>query len=255
MTRNERPSIHLSIVAVRRPELLSETLASYREHVFPQIEIASVRANIDPIFGPPEAGDQTEAVLRDGFPEAQINRPAEPGLGKAISHLWSNAPDGHVLHIEDDWAVAHTPDMARAAGWLTQERRTAAVSFLAENHGRKGRRDFSEITEERRVFGMIPRKIRIPRFNTTPGLFEGAFMRGYAARLDIEKCPEKQSRGSWNPNLKAYTDAYRCRFLKTADGGPLLRELGRDWRSEREIRKTDVDGYAVYTYHLEDDAR
>lgn len=235
----------ITLTAVRRPDVLERTLASFNAHLYPGWPEGPVYVNLDPAMGDNEAQSKTLAVLNEYFPEARVYTPQAAGFGAAVKRLWQAVPDGPVLHFEDDWRCVAQIDLQAALGFLDET--TRMVSFLTAHHGRKGARAFSETQMKTRHFwGLIKRRQTVPLFNTGPALADGAFLRACAARLNPDLDPEKQMRRPLNPELNDWLDGYKCQFLKTPEGGHLLEDSGRDWRADKGIEKTVAGGRSTW---------
>ena len=236
----------ITLTAVRRPDLLDETLASFAAALRPGFPVGPVFVNLDPIMGDDRAHAECRDVVKSYFPEARVFEPETAHFGAAVMRLWTRVPDGPVLHLEDDWTCLHEIDLEMARGHLNG--RTTMVSFRNNHHGRKGERTYSETT--RRVahaWGLIRRKRRVPLFNTGPALADGSFLRACASRMDATLDPEKQMRRPMNADLNDWLEGYRCRFLKAPDGGLLLTDEGRDWRATRGVDKHVAEGKSVWS--------
>ncbi|MHA6345001.1 glycosyltransferase family 2 protein [Roseivivax sp. CAU 1761] len=244
------PRIGLTVVAARRPDLLRRTLDSFAERLFARVDLAWVRVNVDPIFGDAAAGEAVRALLAERFPGARVTCPESPGFGAAVKRLWTDLPDGPFLHLEDDWIANEPIDAPRALSWLDAE--IKAVSLLSETHGPKGRGAFSEGLHKTKVFGITLRRTVVPRFGLSPSFFDGAFARHCAALMDPALDPEKQMRRPYNKAMTDHVERYRCRFLKAADGGPLVTDIGRDWQAERGIVKSVAEGTSTWTQNGRD---
>ncbi|MEM8538942.1 MAG: hypothetical protein AAGF56_13905, partial [Pseudomonadota bacterium] len=176
--------LSLCIVAGRRPELLARTLASFHEHLFQFNEIDRVRVNIDPIFGTLEDAEKCKEVVTDHFGSVALNSPEEPGFAKAVQWLWQDAPDGLVLHLEDDWICKERIDTEVVAAWMMTSVRS--VQLLSATQGKKGMKEYSESRYRARYFGMrIGRRQIIPSFGTSPGFFPGEFIRKLAPHFNV----------------------------------------------------------------------
>ncbi|AJE47301.1 glycosyltransferase family 2 protein [Celeribacter indicus] len=238
--------IDLCLVACRRPDLLRVTLASFRDNLLRQAPLRQAYVNIDPFMG--DACQEAEAVeiVRDHFPEAVIFTPERPGFCEAVKRVWSHTTAPAVLHLEDDWVLEEPVDPCMLLARLDE--RTRAVSFLSQEHGSRGMRAFSEARTRRRILGVPYRRCLETRFNTSPGLFDGAFLRRAAEMLDPELDPEKQMRRSGgNRGLYDMCQSFRCAFHKAGDGSPIVRDIGRDWRDRRGIKKVLSGGRSQWT--------
>ena len=243
-----KPVFHgaVTLTAVRRPDLLARTLASFAEALRQGFPVGPVFVNLDPVMGDARAQTECRDVVRAHFPEAKIFEPETASFGAAVIRLWTHVPDGPVLHLEDDWTCLHEIDLDAARHFL--EGKTTMVCFRNNHHGRKGERVYSETRHRYPVlWGLMHRKRRVPLFNTGPALADGSFLRACALRMDATLDPEKQMRRPMNSELNDWLERYRCRFLKAPDGGLLLTDDGREWRAARGLDKHVADGRSVWS--------
>ncbi|MBS0565159.1 MAG: hypothetical protein JSR87_12005 [Proteobacteria bacterium] len=233
----------LVLICGRRPELLARTLESFGEKVFAYFTFGAVIANIDPFCGTDAEGGECERLIRARFPQAQVFRPEVPGFAAAVIRTWAATRAEMVLHLEDDWLAIETLEPARIEAALQGE-----VKALTLMSATKNTRNQQFQTSRRRVRHAdgSEEDIFVNAFSTSPGFFEGDFLRRSAALMLPEFDPEKQFFRSLNPALETYAMQYRCRFLFGREGPFLVQDIGRDWRDARRIGKWLVKGQSVW---------
>lgn len=238
--------LSICLVAGRRPDLLKRTLGSFAEMLFDDNRIGSVRVNIDPIFGDKDDELACCEIVKQHFPDADIRTPEQPGFCAAVKWLWSGVPDGLILHLEDDWICLQKIDTAVVQDWMTTSVRS--VQLLSENHGAKGHKEYSESRIRKKILGIkFGQGHVIPRFGTSPGFFDGKFMRNCARYLNEDLDPEKQMRPNINPMLFNQMESFRVKFYKSSTDGPIIVDIGRSWRDERKIDKiVTLDGRSLW---------
>lgn len=242
----ELPSIDICLVACRRPQLLKETLQSFSENLLHQMNIGKVYVNLDPFMGNQADEEEAIRVIKRFFPSAIIFTPEQPDFCAAVKRVWGSSSASIVLHLEDDWRLEQRVNPNALLSKL--QGRTKAVSFLAELHGARGSAKFSEARARKKIFGITYRRYTEARFNTSPTLFDGKFLRKIAMSLDILRDPEKQLRqDGGNPCLHDFCQLYKCVFFKTDAGGPIITDIGREWRDLRGIEKILEDGQSYWT--------
>ena len=231
----QRPTLHLSLVSGRRPDLLDRTLASFSRNLFPGFEIGEVLVNIDPFAGDVDSHAACREVLDRFLPDATVFEPASASFGAAVKRLWSALPDGVVFHLEDDWLLQEPLPPERVLPLLTGS--TKAVVPLSEEHGWDGRSPFRTQVLKTRVLGVTVWRRRRGSFGTSPRFMEGSFARTVASLIDSRHDPEKQMRRDYNRELARFLRPYRSRLLPAEDGAPLIVDIGRQWREVRGISK------------------
>lgn len=232
------------MVATRRPDLIARTLESFSKNVFANFDVQAFRLNLDPAFG--TVADETLCVdiVRQHFPKADITIPDAPGFGAAVKRLWAGAHDGLMLHLEDDWLV-NEPITPATVNRLVAEG-YSAVAPLSRYHPVHPGIDYICKIKKKRILGIPMRTTVIPKLGTSPKFILGSYARAVAGMLDPALDPEKQMTNRLNPELEDFIARRKCHLLRTAAGGPLIEDIGRDWRDARKIEKVVVDGRSIW---------
>lgn len=241
------PGIDLCIVSGRRPELLAQTLDSFRSKVFDRLGINHVYVNLDAIFGSEDDHAQCLSVIRRFDEAATIFQPERPGFGAAVKRLWAATASDYVLHLEDDWVALRTIGKEVLAPF--DDPRVMQVSFHTadQNWDIARRGHIHERNEYARLLGMkIPLFRSFPKFTTSPSISRGPFLRHCAGLMDISRDPEKQFYSGVNMPLERYVAPYR-NYIYSPDQTPVIRDMGREWRERRHISKTISDATSTWT--------
>ncbi|WP_245298478.1 hypothetical protein [Sinorhizobium sp. A49] len=240
------PRIDLCIVATRRPELLAQTLASFRERVLNQLDMGSAYLNLDPVFGSPEDHAACIQIVRDHFPDAVIFEPEQPGFCAAVARVWSASTSEYVFHLEDDWISLR--EMGQELLEPFADPSIMQVSFHTADQNwdiaRKGH--FHQRNEYARLLGIkIPLFRTFPKFTTSPSILRGNFARHCAGLMDLTRDPEKQFYSGVNPAMEAYVAGYR-NYIFSPEAKPVIRDMGREWREQRNIRKVITNSTSTW---------
>ncbi|WP_457585454.1 hypothetical protein [Ensifer canadensis] len=238
--------IDLCIVATRRPELLAQTLASFRERVLNQLDMGSAYLNLDPVFGSPEDHAACIQIVRDHFPDAVIFEPEQPGFCAAVARVWSASTSEYVFHLEDDWISLR--EMGQELLEPFADPSIMQVSFHTADQNwdiaRKGH--FHQRNEYARLLGIkIPLFRTFPKFTTSPSILRGNFARHCAGLMDLTRDPEKQFYSGVNPAMEAYVAGYR-NYIFSPEAKPVIRDMGREWREQRNIRKVITNSTSTW---------
>ncbi|MDT0681903.1 hypothetical protein RM543_04335 [Roseicyclus sp. F158] len=229
--------LEIVIVSGRRPALLERTLASFDARLFRHFDISRVSANLD-AFGGDEADHAAcRKILTSAFPDIVLHEPQTPGFCAAVQRLWAGTTGSAVFHLEDDWLLDEDVRPADIAG--LGRGNVAAMLLLSEHIDWTGpSHDLVSRKVRTRLFGLPIRTETRPIFGTSPGFFTGAFVREVAARMNTGLDPEKQMRGrKKNPALSEFVKPLRCQVLPGRDDRPIIRDIGRQWRDERQLEK------------------
>ncbi|OCP36445.1 glycosyltransferase family 2 protein [Ensifer sp. LC163] len=240
------PRIDLCIVATRRPELLAQTLASFRGKVLSHLAMGSAYLNLDPVFGSPEDHAACVEIVRGRFPDAVIFEPEQPGFCAAVARVWSASTSDYVFHLEDDWISLR--DMGEELLAPFADPSIMQVSFHTADQNwdiaRKGH--FHQRNEYARLLGIkIPLFRTFPKFTTSPSILRGSFARHCAGLMDLTRDPEKQFYSGVNPAMEAYVAGYR-NYIFSPEAKPVIRDMGREWREQRNIRKVITNSTSTW---------
>jgi hypothetical protein len=240
------PSLDLTLVAARRPDLLEATLASFAERVFVHLPPTRVLVNLDPIFGDEADHRATLEVVRARFPDAMIFEPETPGFGAAVKRLWAATTGDYVFHLEDDWVALRDLGEEVLAHFADPCIRQVSFHTADQNRdiARKGhlhrRKDYW------RVLGLkVPTFRSFPKFTTSPSILKGDFARAAAALMDPARDPEKQFYSDVNLPLEDLARPFD-NYIFSPEAKPVIRDTGREWRDARQIRKTITNATSVW---------
>ncbi len=229
-----KPEIDVALVAGCRPDVLGRTLASFSERLFRHFSVRTLFANIDPIWGDASEGDECEALLRQTFERVAINRPAKPGFGQAVKTVWQQTGELPVFHLEDDWIALEdiTPAMI-----LPLMLKDVGMIAPAQRARKPQESEYAIRTQKVKFLGVTIKRKMFNGYGTSPRFIAAGLANRFGALLNPRLDPEKQILHGLNKPLVALQSPFRCRMLWGAEGGPLIEDIGRDWREARRIRK------------------
>jgi hypothetical protein len=233
----------VTLIAGRREALLARTLESFGKDVFPHFRVRRMIANIDPFMGDAAEGDRCEALIRQRFPEATIFRPEVPEFASAVIRVWSATNAPRVLHLEDDWIALEPITAERVETFF--RRKVSAVTFL---NAAKKTRGLRHQTVRRVVKDgdQVVEEVSVNAFSTSPGVFEGDFLREAARLMKPGLDPEKQFFDQTNPALEEYALPRRCLFMPGEKSALLIEDIGREARKKAGLMKLYREGSSVW---------
>ena len=233
----------ITLIAGHREALLERTLESFARDVFPNFPIRRLIANLDPFMGDRAEGDRCEALIRRHFPDGLIFRPETPDFASAVIRTWSATTAPRVLHLEDDWLALEPFGPDRIEPLFEPD--VGAVTFMCLT---KHTRGLAHQTSRRVVKQgrRIVEDTLVNAFSTSPGVFEGNFLREAARRMKPGLDPEKQFFRQINPELEAHALPRRCIFLRGTTRRELIVDIGREARAAQGLVKLYENGASVW---------
>lgn len=236
--------IDVTLVSGRRPDLLERTLASFDQNLFRNFSIRNFIANIDPFAGDDSAHASCRETINRFFPNATLIEPKQASFGMAVKKTWSTSSAGIVLHLEDDWVLEEPVHPEQVGAKLVAD--VKALQLASMEMGLTDATLFMQRSKRIRFLGIpVGRKV-VNIFGTSPGFWEGSLARAAAVLIDPALDPEKQMRPPYNHRLFTLLNQYRCGVLRASTGGPLITDIGREWRDQRNLIKTVKDGVSVW---------
>jgi hypothetical protein len=233
----------VTLIAGRREALLTRTLESFTRDVFPNFRVRRLIANIDPFMGDAAEGDRCETLIRRYFPDALVFRPETPDFASAVIRTWSATTAPRVLHLEDDWLALEPIGPDRIEPLFEPD--VGAVTFVSIT---KHTRRLPHQTARRVVWKgrKIVKDFLVNAFSTSPGVFDGDFLRESARRMQPGLDPEKQFFRRINPTLEEHALPKRCMFLRGTTRSELIRDIGREARAAQGLVKVYENGASIW---------
>ncbi|MFK7902039.1 MAG: hypothetical protein AB8B49_04265, partial [Nitratireductor sp.] len=232
--------------------LLEKTLSSFQEKVFQNFDVNEVFINIDPFFVKDSKifkkanaevdaeRDKVEAIARKYFKEITVFRPQVANFTAAEKRLWQHTKAECVLLLEDDWIALDeiTPDMV-FQNFDDQVR--SVIPLHVEKHVRGSQKYFFPRLRKKWYHLKKSENREKPYFSTSPSFWDGKFLRQCAELMDVNFDPEKQFYSGVNPKLEAYVKPFKAKFLRAADDGLLVQDIGRKWQKQSGIEKVIIE--------------
>lgn len=172
-----------------------------------------------------------------------IFRPETPDFASAVIRAWSATTAPRVLHLEDDWIALEPIGPERIEPLFEPD--VGAVAFMSVNKHTRGltHQTSRRVVKQGRT---IVEDFLVNAFSTSPGVFEGEFLREAARRMKPGLDPEKQFFRQINPELEAHALPWRCMFLRGTTRRELIADIGREARAEVGLVKVYENGASVW---------
>jgi len=243
------PTVDICLISGARPELLSQTLDSFQSGLIRKLTVSKCIANIDLFGGDESQRQQCLALVLRHFRQAEVLTPPAPHFTAAVKRVWEKTSQSIVLHLEDDWLLKEDVEPEALVSKLNEK--TRAVKFLFKEKNKDLQRDgkFDIDWIRRKFLGITWQKKAYNRHGTSPGFFDGDFIREWAARMDLSLDPEKQAKPPFNPYLFEYVSRYRSELVAGPTQSELIVDIGRAWRSDHGVTKQTVGGRSEWSTH------
>lgn len=213
--------IDFTSTAMRRPEILGRTLASFVSNLH-GVDWKGSRLflNVDPL---PIQGNSW-AVVRtaEGASGTVIPHfPTEPNFPAAVKWCWSQPTTEYFFHLEDDWILDTPVDIGDLISRLEKDPCLSCVNLRAYNFSHP-----------------------LDRICLSPGLHRTAHAKVMAGRMTTDYNPEKQLRptlweGKPNPGGGKAEGFYGMQFPDAR----VVYDIGREWLSEHGGGYVRKDGF------------
>ena len=238
--------LQIGLVSTRRPDLLEITLSSFTRNLFNNFQITHCFANIDPAFGDKDAHQLARECINDYLPNVIIREPAEASFGGAVKWVWGQFKSGLALHLEDDWELLQNVEPNDVYDKLQPG--YSAVTLCGNHHKWYKRRPYVWVGAKQDRFPYIGHQ-KLPFLGTAPKFIDADFANTISHMLDPELDPEKQMLPSINPAFMELFRENKCSILDKSGYRPhgVMRDLGRDWRSQRGIKKLVINGKSEWS--------
>jgi hypothetical protein len=245
------PPIDVCLISGSRPELLRSTLLSFHSQLIKNLEVKKCIANVDLFGGDERSRGECINLIRSYFPNVEIFTPRVPNLTVAVKSVWEGTTERVVLHLEDDWILLEDCSPERFISALDDK--TKAVKFYFKEKSRVLELDqqFDIDWIRKKFLGITISKKPYNRHGTSPGFFDGDFLREWAKKMDLNYDPEKQAKPPWNPTLFEYVSQYRSKFILGTKEAELICDLGREWREGKRLTKRVVNGRSEWKKETE----
>jgi len=229
--------VDITMTAVLRPSLLSETLQTILKHVCKdQIDRFRLIINVDPIG---EDIDPTRIIkiAQKNFSDVIYNIADTPSFPHAVKWVWSQATAPFIFHWEDDVDILHPIDIDDMIGILKRHTDISSLRlYKAATPNRKSFRTFACMWDYNKQGFFVARDWR-KQFGLNPILIKREFVKEAVTRMVDHTNPEKQFRESqkyMRPLIKKWKYA-----LYTRLGSPRMIDgrKGQRWKNAMKLDK------------------
>jgi len=229
--------VDITITAVRRPELLSKTLESFKRLLFKDKVETQVILNVDPVGNAENSEIVFETALRY-FPEVTWRNSPVSNFAKAFRWVWENTTSDLVFHLEDDWELIREVDFEELVGILNRHDDLASIRLPAFYSGAESMKNWNKFFPWNGEFYECPKDlVRAVGFCGHPSLIRGEFVRNTAKFLNVNSNPEKQFHYV-NGDIVREVLKWRFGVFGKPLKPPYIRDIGRRWMVQNGFRKS-----------------
>ena len=228
------------MTATCRPELVDQTLRSFRKGLLGSDPTHRLIVNIDPV--PEAAPDGVCRVLKEYFgANTEIRRPASPSFPGALKWCWSQVTTEYFLNLEDDWELLVDLDLNDMLmvmdehPWLATLRlpkgQTAETECVQSGSPREPRYLWNG-----RFFQCPAGRTGKNGYYGSPSLIRNYWAQQVWPLLQDHASPEKQLRRlkeAKNPAVWCWEHG----VYSVPNTPAVIQDIGTQWRRDRGIRK------------------
>ena len=199
MKNISKDRIDITMTAVLRPSILSETLLKIKQHVCRgEEERYRLIINVDPI------GENVEPikvvkVAKKNFNNVIFNIPKKPSFPKAVKWVWSKVEAPYIFHWEDDVDILRDIDVDDMISILNKYDKLSSLRLFKMNTpNKKSFYTFRSLWEYHEEGFYIAQEWK-EQFGLNPSLIKKEFISEAVTKMVDNINPEKQFR--YNQNI------------------------------------------------------
>jgi len=230
MSNTSKEKIDITMTAVLRPSILSETLVNIRKHVCKGEEDRyRLILNVDPL--------KVVKVANKNFKNIVYNITKKPSFPHAVKWVWSQVEAPYVFHWEDDVNILHDIDIDDMITILKKYKELSTLRlFKAPTPNRKRFHTFA-CTWSYHQEGFYMANDWKKQFGLNPILIKSEFVHEAVPRMVNDTNPEKQfrySRTYMRPLIRKWKYG-----LYTKPGAPRMIDgrKGQNWKNKMGLDK------------------
>lgn len=237
MSNTSKDKIDITMTAVIRPKLLSETLQKIKEHVCRgEDDRYRLIINVDPI-GEKIKPAKVVKTARNYFENVVFNIAKHPWFPKAVKWTWSQVEAPYVLHWEDDVNILYDIDVDDMISILKKYEKLSSLRLYKARTPKKKRFHTFACHWMYQPEGFYMAKDWKKQFGLNPILIKSEFVHEAVSRMVENVNPEKQFRYSqeyMRPLIKKWQYG-----LYTKPGAPRMIDgrKGQKWKNQMKIDK------------------
>lgn len=245
--------IDVGITATLRPEILEQTLVSFRDNLFSSVDPNKVRfiINIDPVgldVSQDEMVDMIREVLK-GYSTFCL-LPERASFSQAFYQLWLYGLGDPIrypyyFNLEDDWQLLYRIDLHYLIEIMEVNSRLASLR-LPMFHSNETMKNWNLHFPWNGTYYECPENLKAAvGFCGHPSLIRKTFMKNLFPYLDKDKNPEKQFHQKGGVFEKEAVE-WEYGVFGRPGMGPYIKDLGRQWMVDNNFRKKGTKAFFTH---------
>ena len=231
-----KPRIDITMTAVLRPIVLSNTLTSLKENLCKEEESRyRLIINVDPVG---EDVDPMRVIktAKKNFSNVIYNIPEKPSFPNAVRWVWSQADASYIFHVEDDWKFNFKIDIDDMIRILNDNK---TLSSLRLNKYKTPKGKSISLFSCKWVYqkgGFYIASDWKKQFGLNPILIKKEFIAQALPKMRDDVNPEKQFRYS-QKYMRDIIRKWKYGIYGKPGQGPAVTDIGRKWINGTKFHK------------------
>jgi len=233
-------AIDITMTATIRPELIRETLGSFKRNLFLNHPCKLI-INVDPV-GEKQDPAKIVDIAREYFPTVKFRISPKPHFGRAFKWCWSEVEADLVFHLEEDWELLQEVDLQAMINLLNLEPDLAILRLPAFKANENNMKNWNLFFKWNGRYFECPHDHRTAAgFSGHPSLIRSEFVKSTRELLIEELNPEKQFH--YKRIVKREVLKWRYGVFSQPNHPAYIRDMGREWMIKNRFAKQGVKGF------------
>jgi hypothetical protein len=236
----------LAITATLRPEILEQTLQSFKDNLFGSYDSHQLVINIDPIGTGtiPETLGVCEKYFNG---RKKINIPPKPCFPKAFKWVWKECETWLTMQTEDDWILTRPQSLEKMIAIMENNPNLAVLRFPRWAAGEETCRQWNKHFLWNGQFFECPKHLRpYVGYSGNPALIRSGFVKSLLPYIPKYMCPEKAISGG-GARVRHIVSAWNYGVFAEPFDLVGVKDIGEAWRIEHGFKKQDKVRFTTWT--------
>jgi len=236
MSDISKPEIDITMTAVLRPAVLSETLASIKEKICSgEDDRYRLIINIDPI-GENVQPKSVIKTAKKNFSNVVYNIASTPSFPQAVKWVWKNSTAPYIFHIEDDWLINQDIDIDKMISILDRYIKLSSLRLYKYKTTKAATINTFGCKWDYQLDGFYLARDWKKQFGLNPILIKREFIEQALPLMKDDVNPEKQFRYS-QEYMKKVISNWQYGIYSYPSNAPVVVDIGRRWINNTSFSK------------------